>query len=181
MKNFIFITSLLTSISAFSGECTQPNELTCNSNSFPATNQEGCGYCHKKIEPVASEDRIDLNVKDYLSCEVETTPAHSGSISYPFARLETSEITGTIFKHNSFSGIGYTTNDFSCMPVLEGILDNTDLNGRVNAIKRVTVYTTPYQDTRGGKITKIETSEKVKIIFDNGISLASRRSSIQKF
>ncbi|WP_127716307.1 hypothetical protein [Halobacteriovorax sp. HLS] len=123
--------------------------------------------------------KVSVNSKN-LKCEWKEQYAHAGTIKTPEATLTTSEIKGTLFKHTIFTGIGYTSGDFSCDPVTE-VIRNADANGKTEVKKIVELFKLTYQNERNGPITKVETIEVVKLIFENGNSLESRKTKVKKY
>ena len=123
--------------------------------------------------------KVAVNSKN-LKCEWKELYAHAGTIKSPEATLTTSEIKGTLFKHTIFTGIGYTSDDFSCDPVTE-VIRNTDANGKTEVKKIVELFKLTYRNERNGPITKVETTEVVKLILENGNSLESRKTKVKKY
>ena len=122
--------------------------------------------------------RLSVNV-DVLKCEMSEIYAGGGSVVLPIGSYSTSKIKNTKFKHTKFTGQAYLPNDVSCGPI-DDIISSAAADGKVKVKKNTKVYVLTYQTERGGPVTSVETIEKVRLTFSNGIYLESSKSVTTK-
>lgn len=155
--------------------CESANEITCNAGSFPATDNNGCGYCYEKQPKETTRKEIQVKIDGQLTCEVQRVAAHAGYLFTPTAKLMVDQIKGLYFEHSQFTGPGYVQGDYSCAPT-ERLLEEVDSEGKVSASMEVTYYTLTYQKSRGARIHQIERIEEMVLTLPNGNRLRSLQS-----
>ncbi len=118
----------------------------------------------KNVSQSSEGIKIQVSV-DTLKCELVSQPAHTGVIYIHKAFLTTKEPLGTTFKHTKFEG--YVMGGYDCTKIND-LFASAIKSGTIEVSKKITNGKLEYQDIIGGPIKAVETSETVKLTFEDG-------------